>query len=65
VAATGGADWRQVLYRGASGTATGEYVEGEGSFKILAMPPVPPPQHNRRASDRVKAEQEAATAGPH
>jgi cellulose synthase/poly-beta-1,6-N-acetylglucosamine synthase-like glycosyltransferase len=62
-AATTDTDWRQVLYRGASGTATGEHVEGEGSFKILAVPPVAPPLHNRRASDRVRAEQDAGAGG--
>lgn len=44
--------WDQVLYRGAAATATGEHLDGEGAFKILATPPVAPLTHNRRESDR-------------
>jgi len=44
--------WQDVLYRGAAATDTGAYFEGGGSFKILAMPPAAPPQHNRRTTDR-------------
>jgi hypothetical protein len=46
-------DWRDVLYHGATATASGHYREGEAAFKILAQPPAAPPKHNRRASDRV------------
>ena len=45
--------WQDVLHRGAAGTDTGQYLEGDGRFKILAAPPAPPPQHNRRATDRT------------
>jgi hypothetical protein len=47
--------WQEVLYRGVPATATGEYFDGEGAFKILATPPLAPPQHNRRAADRAAA----------
>ncbi|HEV7206090.1 MAG TPA: glycosyltransferase family 2 protein [Jatrophihabitans sp.] len=46
------ATWQEVLYRGAPATASGEYHDGEGAFKILAVPPTAPAAHNRRASDR-------------
>jgi hypothetical protein len=46
--------WEDVLYRGAAATATGEHVsDGAGMFRILAKPPPPPVQHNRRAGDRT------------
>ena len=49
--------WQDVLYRGAAATATGEHVsEGAGMFRILAQPPPAPAKHNRRASDRVRAD---------
>ena len=48
--------WQDVLYRGAAATATGEHVsESTGMFRILAQPPEPPVQHNRRATDRIRA----------
>jgi hypothetical protein len=46
------AGWSEVLYRGAAATESGVHFEGEDSFKILAIPPAAPPQHNRRATDR-------------
>ncbi len=46
--------WQDVLYRGAAATASGDHVsESAGMFRILADAPEPPPQHNRRATDRV------------
>jgi cellulose synthase (UDP-forming) len=46
-------NWEDVLYRGAAATESGAHHDGEGAFKILASPPIAPPKHNRRASDRV------------
>jgi cellulose synthase/poly-beta-1,6-N-acetylglucosamine synthase-like glycosyltransferase len=46
------ASWREVLYRGVPATENGAYSNGEGGFRILATPPVAPPKHNRRATDR-------------
>ncbi|TKV60671.1 glycosyltransferase [Nakamurella flava] len=46
--------WHEVLYQGAAGTATGEYVsESAGAFKILADVPEAPVLYGRRAGDRV------------
>ena len=46
--------WRDVLYQGAAGTATGEYVsESAGMFRILADVPEAPVMFGRRASDRA------------
>jgi cellulose synthase/poly-beta-1,6-N-acetylglucosamine synthase-like glycosyltransferase len=46
--------WQDVLYRGQAATATGAHLaEATGSFRVLATPPVAPPQHNRRSSDRT------------
>ncbi len=63
--------WRETLYRGAAGTHTGAYSDGEGGFRILATPPKPPPKHNRRAADRAPVDRvvnvlagEASGAGP-
>jgi hypothetical protein len=44
--------WEEILYRGAAGTETGTYSDGEGGFRILATPPAVPPKHDRRATDR-------------
>jgi cellulose synthase/poly-beta-1,6-N-acetylglucosamine synthase-like glycosyltransferase len=48
--------WQDVLYRGAAATATGtQHPEvGGGSFRVLAVPPVGPAQHNRRMADRMR-----------
>ena len=46
-------DWQDVLYRGAAGTHTGQHLDGDARFKILATPPAPPPKHDRRATDRA------------
>ncbi|MCW2493392.1 MAG: hypothetical protein JWN47_2756 [Frankiales bacterium] len=54
--------WQDVLYRGAAATATGAHVsDGTGSFRILAAPPVAPPTHNRRVSDRVPVDREVSS----
>jgi hypothetical protein len=46
--------WRDVLYRGAAATATGEHVsDGAGTFRILAEVPEAPVMYGRRASDRM------------
>lgn len=46
--------WRDVLYQGAAGTATGEYVsESAGMFRILADVPEAPVTYGRRSTDRV------------
>lgn len=51
--------WRDVLYRGAAATATGQHVsDATGSFRIVAQPVEPPTRQDRRASDRLaRAEQ--------
>ncbi len=50
------APWQDVLYRGAAATATGtHHAEASGSFRVLAVPPAAPPEHNRRESDRSRA----------
>ncbi len=46
--------WREVLYRGAAATATGEHVsESAGMFRILAEVPEAPVLYGRRATDRM------------
>ncbi|WP_203778875.1 glycosyltransferase family 2 protein [Paractinoplanes rishiriensis] len=45
--------WQDVLYRGAAATATGQHhADVGGPFRVLAVPPAAPPQHNRRSADR-------------
>jgi len=45
--------WQDVLYRGAPATASGtHHAEVGGSFRVLAVPPSAPPEHNRRLTDR-------------
>jgi hypothetical protein len=47
-------DWRDVIYRGAAATSSGLHLgDGVGPFRILATQPTAPPQHNRRAADRI------------
>jgi cellulose synthase/poly-beta-1,6-N-acetylglucosamine synthase-like glycosyltransferase len=53
VAPTPEPTWQEVLYRGVAATESGLHAEGDGPFKIFAIPPSAPPTHNRRASDRV------------
>jgi hypothetical protein len=53
--------WQEVLYSGAAATESGAHiVDSPGSFRILATPPVAPPQHNRRGTDRAPIDREVA-----
>ncbi|MEO7125332.1 MAG: glycosyltransferase family 2 protein [Nakamurella sp.] len=51
--------WQEVLYRGVAATEPGANTGGDGTFKIFSTPPMAPPSHNRRATDRVPVDYRA------